>query len=383
MSKVLSISTDRRIFEEGSAVFSRTLEYAELFEELHVVVFSLAQNKFEKKQIAPNCFINPTNSSNKFSYIFDAISIGRKIIKDRNFEQGKSVVTCQDPFETGLVGLIIKLFDKIPLHIQIHTDFLSPFFSETSFLNKLRVWISKIVLPKSDAIRVVSDRIALSLKTKNYKIKTNPVVLPIFTDLDKFKIAKPLPNFKNKYPDLDFVILVVARLSKEKRVDLAIDIFARLLKKYPRIGMIIVGEGPEQSVLVEKVKKLGLSENVIFEGWQDDLSPYYKTANLFLQTSSYEGFGLSLLEAAASGCPVVSSDVGIAPELLNHKGRSFICNVGDEDCFVLAISQLIENPQEATFFSWQIAPEAILPFVKTKKDYLNSYRDSIESSNPK
>lgn len=383
MSKILSISTDRKIFEKGSAVFARTAEYAELFEELHVVVFSLAENKLQKQEIAPNCYIYPTNSSSKLLYIFDAITVGRKIIKERKFESGKSVVTCQDPFETGLAGLIIKSIEKIPLHIQIHTDFLSRYFSETSFLNKIRIVISKIVLPKADAIRVVSDRIASSLKTKNYQLKTSPVVLPIFTDLEKFKTAKSLPNFKNKYPDLDFIILVVSRLSREKRVDLAINVLANIVKKYGRTGMIVVGEGPELTSLKKKVKDLSLGGNVIFEGWQDDLSPYYKTANLFLQTSSYEGFGLSLLEATASGCPIISSDVGIAPKLLNHKGRSFICDVGDENCFTLLISQLIENPEEAKFFSWQIAPEAILPFVRTKKDYLNAYRDSIESSRSK
>jgi glycosyltransferase involved in cell wall biosynthesis len=386
MSKVLSISTDRKIFEEGSAVLARMVEYAELFEEMHIVVFSTRIRnkesgiKTEKIQVGSKLWIYPTNSSNRLMYVFDAVRIGRSVIRDSKFQISDSILTCQDPFETGLVGLILKSIEKIPLHIQIHTDFLSPYFLADSFLNKLRLVISKIVLPKADAIRVVSERIASSLKNTNYQLKTNPVVLPIFTDLDRFKIAKPVVNFQSDYPNWDFVILVVARLTKEKKIDFAIDVLNEILKKYPRVGMLVVGEGPELENLKSKVGEYNIENSVAFLGWQKDVSSYYKSANLYLQTSAYEGFGLSLLEACASLCPSVSSDVGIAQELLSNKGRSYVCPVDDLNCFVSHISEFIENPQAGTFFSWQIAPDTIKKFVTSKNDYLKTYKESIESA---
>jgi glycosyltransferase involved in cell wall biosynthesis len=152
----------------------------------------------------------------------------------------------------------------------------------------------------------------------------------------------------------------------------------KLLKNYPKTGLVIVGDGPMKNRLARFAWWKGVSNNVAFEPWQNDLVSYYKTANLFLQTSVFEGFGLALLEAVASGLPSVSSDVGIAPELLNHKGHTFVCPVNDMWCFVRMISDLIENNQLREFFSLDIAPTGVAPFTMTKESYLQAYKASIE-----
>ncbi len=378
--KVLSISSDRNIFKEGSAVRARMVQYGTLFEEMHVVVFSTrAGNK--KTQIAKNVWVYPTNSWTRWLYIFDAIRIGRSIVKGQLSKAKDWVLTAQDPFECGLVAEKLARWFNLPLHIQIHTDFLNPYFATSSFLNRIRVRIAKKVLSRANAIRVVSQRIKGSLlQTKNYQLRTVPTVLPIFTDLEKFKTTEPSFSLQEKYAPWGFIILIVARLSREKNISFSLDVLRELLKKYPKIGLVIVGEGPERENLELRIKNYELGENVVFEGWQEDLVSYYKTANLFLQTSLYEGFGLSLLEAVASGCPAVSSDVGIAPELLTHKGHSFVCPVNDLSCFVSKISELIENNQLRTFVSTQIDPDAAWQFTQAKEGYLKAYKESIESA---
>ncbi len=391
MSQVLNISSDRKIFEEGSAVRTRVVEYGSLFEELHIIIFSKRNFQFSifnfqsitKVQISKNCWVYPTNSLNRWFYIFNAIRIGKRIIENCKLKIENSrndfIVSSQDPFECGFVALRLARRFKLPLHIQIHTDFLSPFFASSSFLNRIRVFIASRVLPQANAIRVVSQRIKDSLlQTTNYKLQTVPTVLPIFTDLGKFKNAKPVFSLQEKYPQWGFIILVVARLTAEKNVGFALRVLQELLKKYPKVGMVIVGEGSELSHLKLKTKNYNLQTSVAFEGWQSDLISYYKTANLFLQTSLYEGFGLSLLEALACGCPSVSSDVGIAPELLNHKGHSFVCPVNDRECFLSKISQLIDDNQLRTFFSTQIAPSSVNQFVQTKESYLQNYKWNME-----
>ncbi|MES2087689.1 MAG: glycosyltransferase [Patescibacteria group bacterium] len=387
MTKVLSISSDRKIFEEGSAVRARMVEYAGLFEELHIVVFSTrrtdhgTQTTEHKIQIAPNCTIYRTNSWNRWFYIFDAIWIGKRIIRNSKFLIPNSVITGQDPFETGYVAMKIATRFKLPLHIQIHTDFLNPYFKRASFLNRVRVLIARRVLPKANAIRVVSQRIFNSLKElriRNFELRTK--ILPIFTDVEKLRSAEPSFSLQQKYSHFGFIILVVARLTYEKNVQFALRILKKLVKKYPTTGLVIVGDGPLKRSLQLQANSLQLSKNVVFEGWQHDTISYYKTANLYLQTSLYEGFGLALFEAVASGCPAVSSDVGIAPELLNHKGHSFDCPVNDLNCFVSTISQLIEDNQLRTFYALQIAPHAVDELAKTKEQYLHEYKNSIEGA---
>src|SRR3989338_1039474 len=127
---VLMISTDRKIFEDGSAVRSRMLEYGKLFDELHIIVFSKEKNK---TKISDNIFVYSTNSMSKFFYIINAVIIAKKF--------------------------------KIKLQLQIHTDFLSRYFIQKSLLNRLRVVVAKFLLPKTNCIRVASKRIADTLKT--------------------------------------------------------------------------------------------------------------------------------------------------------------------------------------------------------------------------
>jgi len=176
--KVVMISTDRKIFKKGSDVRHRIIEYGQLSDELHVIVFALEKLGFKEEKLSRNVWIYPTNSSFKFSYITDAVRVGGNLLKGEKIKKRDTLVSTQDPFETGLAGLRLKKKHNVPLQVQIHTDFLSPYFGLESFINKLRVAIAGHVLPRADCIRVVSERIKASL-TK-YRLKSLPQVLPIY-----------------------------------------------------------------------------------------------------------------------------------------------------------------------------------------------------------
>ena len=106
-------------------------------------------------------------------------------------------------------------------------------------------------------------------------------------------------------------MLVVSRLEAEKNVGLAIRAFADQAPK--SACLIIVGDGSERTKLERLVQELGFSGRIFFEGGEDP-KKYYKLASMFLSTSLYEGYGMTVIEALASGIPVLSTDVGIARE---------------------------------------------------------------------
>ena len=109
---------------------------------------------------------------------------------------------------------------------------------------------------------------------------------------------------------------MASRLEVEKNIDLAIKAFKEVVQKIPKAGLIIVGKGSEQGRLEALCLRLSLKQSVVFEPWADKqtLASYYKTADLFLNTSLFEGYGMTFVEAKAAGCKIVSTDVGIAPE---------------------------------------------------------------------
>jgi len=308
---ILAINLDKGIFSSNSASLERLKEYSRLVDKIFVIVWTIRKEEpiiFENK-----LFVYPTNSLFKFLYFFDTVRIFKNIKKENKID----LIFTQDPFETGLIGWLIAksaLGGKIPLQLQIHTDFLSPYFAQNSILNKLRVMMANFLIPRADCIRAVSERIKNSiLRITNYELRIT--ILPIFVDVEKIRNAPIKINLRAKYPQFNFIILMAGRLTKEKNIGLAIDAIKKINNE--KIGLIIVGQGPEE-------KKS--SANIIFEPWTDDLISYYKTADLFLLTSNYEGYGMVLVEAAAAGCKIISSDVGIAQEILEPEN---IFEVGD------------------------------------------------------
>src|SRR3989344_8588200 len=125
--RVLTISADRSkrgILQRGSSAFVRQEAYAEVFGTFDIIAFSLASDGAEEIDARP-LHIIPTNSQSKWFYGWNALQIARTL-------QKPDVVSAQDPFETGLVAWRVARRFGVPLHIQIHTDFLSPAYAKPS-----------------------------------------------------------------------------------------------------------------------------------------------------------------------------------------------------------------------------------------------------------
>lgn len=307
--KLLMISNDQKILERGSDVYARQIEYAKKFDEFHAI-FSTGRSISRSP--------------------FAAIKAGEKIMRERGFGK-EDLITVQDPFLTAMAGIRLKKLFGSKLEIQIHTDIGSPYFAKESFANRIRLWLARKYIPRADHVRVVSSRIRdfliSDLRIPNEKIE----VRPIFVDIEKIKSAPVTIDLHKKYPQFGKIILMASRLSHEKDIETALLAFRRASEREQGIGLVIVGSGPMR-------KKLCPDKNVIFEDWVDQstLFSYYKTADLFLLTSLYEGYGMSLVEAHAASCPIVSTDVGIAREVTKLISSHDAENIADKiiECLI-------------------------------------------------
>ncbi|MDB5224828.1 MAG: cap, capsular polysaccharide biosynthsis protein [Candidatus Adlerbacteria bacterium] len=299
---VLTIGTDTNIFDPSSAVAARVVAQAASWDFSTIIVCS--PKGFVPVDLAPNVRAIPTNSSSKLGYGFDALYLG--------MQEGRkaTVISTQDPFEVGLVGVLLSWSLRRPVQVQVHTDFLSPEFFKHSFVNQMRTRIARFVLPRATRVRVVSLRIKQSLEA-HYKNLPPVDVLPVFVDIEHIKNTHPTDALRERFSKYTKKVLVVARLEKEKNVQLALDAFAESASE--DTCLIVVGEGKEREVLQKSAQERGIIERVFFEGWQDP-APYYHLADLLLVPSVYEGYGLVIAEAHAVNVPVLSTDVGIARE---------------------------------------------------------------------
>ena len=399
--KLLIINLDKSIFRPNSLSVENLKDYSRFFDKLFVIAWTRGEEKpiFSEDRL----FIYPTNSRSRLFYIFDTYRIFKKFIRN----EGIDMVSSQDPFETGLAAyLISRIFSvkgaapdiafgevkggrgsasggKIRLHLQSHTDFLGSYFWKESFLNKIRVLLAKFLIPRADCIRVVSERIRKSLvrvtpaspsEVGRARYPLRVAVLPIYVDVKKIREAPVNVNLHKKYSQFDFIILMASRLTREKNIGLAIEAMAEVVKKYPKTGLVIAGSGSEREALKLQITNYKLQKNIIIEDWTDDLASYYKTADLFLLTSNYEGYGMAVVEAMAVGLAVIMTDVGLANEVLIDKKDGIVIPVGNKEKLTEAILNLIENQSLRTRLIEN--SQKTLDFWPDRNQYLRAYRES-------
>lgn len=380
------ISTDRNIFRKGSDANVRMQAYASLTKELSIIVFAKRSLHLTETEIAPNARAYPTNSWSRFFYIRNACSLAKRLFvpetEHPDFTPGNKisvdVVTAQDPFETGLAGYRISRLLRRPLQLQVHTDLFAPAFRKSSLLNFIRVGMAKFLLRRTANIRVVSERIKDSILHKlKFGLNKAPriTVLPVFVDTQKFITAEPSFDLHKQYPGFDLLALVVARLEKEKNVIEALRVMEEVRREKPDlyVGLVIVGSGSQEEFLRQYALSSGLGDRVFFSGWQSDMVSYYKTADVLLVTSEYEGYPLMFVEAAASGCPVLTFDVGGARDALSSR-NAIICPEGDRYCLRRNITNLASEPALRESLLASARGEANRIKFQTKEEYLATYK---------
>ena len=337
--KVLFISNDPTIFDAGSAARARMRAYAALIGELHIVS-AAPDGAVEVSE--ESLHLHPVYSWKLFRVRALALR-AHALILEKEIE----VVSAQDPFEHGLAALRAVRGTSAKLHIQVHTDFLSPWFVRSGnwrsprvrmpLLNSYRRKIADRVLPAAAGIRVVSERVKASLVERYGNRISEPSVIPVAVDsVVPEKIRLPAHPFT-------FALITVGRLEPEKRIEDILAALALVAKHYPMIGLFIVGDGSERGKLERMARSLGVENKVVFLGDRPDARGLMGSAQAFIQASAYEGYSRTLIEAALAKVPIITTDVGIVGEVFKGYEDVLSVPVADPTALSLAIVGFIED----------------------------------------
>lgn len=184
--------------------------------------------------------------------------------------------------------------------------------------------ITRFSIEKSDAVTAVSD----FLRDETYRAfgcgDCGIEVIPNFVSLDLFHPAPdPRPT-----PAGEKVLMHISNMRPVKRLLDIVRIFARVQQELPA-RLVLVGDGPDRDAAQREAEALGVAARVRCVGKIEDVAGALRSADLYLLPSQTESFGLSALEAMATGVPVIGTRVGGLPEVVEHGVSGFLGEVGD------------------------------------------------------
>lgn len=335
--ELITLSTGRNILKAGSRDRLRMALYARHVNGFHIIVLTHRLHGRQEEVHEGNLHIYPTNSISRITMLFGAFCSAYRILL--RVERGSCTITAQDPLELGLLSYVLSKLTRTPYTIQVHGDYYSDAWTEKSIIRRLRRRMIPFVLEYAHKIRVVSQRSKNSFVRVGIPDKKIQV-LPIRPELDVFLSAG---QYK-KNPEA-FTVLTASRFAPEKNIPLLVHAFAKLHAKHPDARLRIVGEGKERSVIEASINVHTLTDAVTILPWTSEIEKEMAHAHIFALASLHEAYGLVLIEALATGTPVVTTDVGCANDVVKNNMHGFVVPVNDENAFGEALIRMYEQEE--------------------------------------
>ena len=202
-------------------------------------------------------------------------------------------------------------------------------------------------LKDADDVSVAeSNYVHLFLKEKQKYNKAKLRYIPNSVNTDVFIPNKDLARKEREklgFSAQDTLFICVARLSAEKNHQTLLKSFAAVKAKNPKMGLILVGDGPENAKLKEFVYLHHLEKDVCFAGEVSNVYPFLLASDIFVLPSLEESLPISLLESCSCALPAIVSKVGDMPQVVEHGKSGFVFNGEDSLLLSVLMAELSEN----------------------------------------
>ena len=239
--------------------------------------------------------------------------------------------------------------------------------------------ITKFSIEKSDRITAVSQYLRQQTFQAFGCAGCQVEVIYNFIDPDVYNRSKYPPLLSEQLNGGRRVLMHVSNFRPVKRVRDIVRIYARVQEAVPSV-LVMVGDGPDRVEAEAEAQMLGVERTVHFLGKIDVVAPLLAGADLFLLPSQSESFGLSALEALASGTPVVGSKAGGLVEVVKEGVTGALREVGDVDAMASASAEILSDRDRWQTMSRDAAADARVRFSRDDivRQYEALYEDAVK-----
>ena len=236
-----------------------------------------------------------------------------------------------------LTGPLCRLVVREDNVVRVPNGGLRSFFRSSATQGLMRLFY-----PRANAVVAISEAVACTLSDRNIfrqsqiRVIGNPITLKVDRESSS---AEQLPALSKR----DY-ICAIGRLAEAKDFDALLQAFA--LMRGQNVDLVILGEGPLRAELTKQAERLGIADRVHMPGFVSEPERVLSRAMLFVLSSRWEGFGNALVEALATGVPIVSTDCPGAPRSLLRDGAlGHLVPVDEPEALARAIAEALHSPR--------------------------------------
>ncbi|NUN06075.1 MAG: glycosyltransferase [Bdellovibrio sp.] len=259
----------------------------------------------------------------------------QKLIRERSFD----LIHADLPV-TGVLARFMGRRFGIPVIYTEH-NLQERYHPLTRRANALTFGWNDCVLAVSEEVATSINRCGLGRKTKVKTLLNGVPVEQVRAE------AGNVNGLREEFgiPKNNLIVGTVAVFRRQKRLQDWLEVASRVTKQQRNVTFLLVGHGPEESMLRTKIKELKLEKHVLMPGFRPDGRRVMALMDVFLMTSEFEGLPMALLEAMALHKPVVATSVGGIPEVVKNGDEGFLTRVGAVDDLAECTTKLLGDPQ--------------------------------------
>jgi glycosyltransferase involved in cell wall biosynthesis len=353
------------------------LNLSDMFDEVHIVLLREGiPPKDPVLRVAPNVWLY--TASSHFWWLTPRAGIAL-IHEQLVFAAGfrPDLIVARDPFESAIVARnIARSFDR-PAQLHVLDDFTTGDFIKKARHNRWRRFIPRFTVKSFVSVRASTGTIERML-ARRFTVP-DLGILPRFHNYEAIMNTPASIDLKEIYKPFVFIILFIGKLNHESTLYRAIDA-ARFALRNPRIGMVVLGDGPAKGEFQKRAKLLGIEKQIVFESKIANTLPYLKSANLLLATDTDSDSDEVVLQAAASNLPIIMSRTPKREDIFEHGVSAYLCEENDIQAFTDRISDLLNNVGLRKIFTQNAEQIISTKFHQDLDEYRESYRTSIEQA---